>query len=520
MPPSTEEVTESFRAFGAYLATYSIDVAELAPDLRVEIDGDNAAVIGLPEIDGVPTLDLSKRKLTKRLPLPIGLVCEVLLCGGTLVSGIDHLPEGLRKLEISDNRRFKRWPTSLPDSIESLDVSKTSLTEVGRCPSGLRVLNCDLSEIASIAELPSSLTELRCRANHLTELPELPNDLEVLVIRSNPIAELPSLPAGLRELDWRTALDVPVPILPQSLTNLSWKHSGPTEGSVKLPASLRTLSITLDEPIALPSGLRSLSLELDHGVTITALPPSIEDLWYRGESPLPAPLPSALKNLHCGRNDLVELPPLPPGLTSLSCTNNQLIELPPLPDGLESLWCTDNLLTRLPELPDSIVELNCENNHLTELPQLPASLRHLWCNDNNMTTLPRLDRWWDHVDTAGGYDIDQGLRVIECHRNQLTAIPALPKGLDVLRCQHNEISEMPAVPIGTSILNCSHNRLTELTELPAKLRELYCNDNRELAVIDTYRSEPFDRLHKSNATRTALNEATKERLRSWRVRVD
>jgi len=515
-------VRESFNRFVAYLASYSIELADIAPDMRVEGGDDTPRIVGVPVIEGLTTLDFSNRKITKRLPLPLGLECEAILCAGTLISGVDNLPEGLQRLVVSKNRRFKRWPDALPQSIEVLDLSSTALTAVGLCPERLQVLDCSLSEVATMAVLPPLLTELRCRANHLTALPELPNSLELLDVRSNPIATLPPLPASLRTLDWDTTLDAPVdvPTLPPGLTDLRWSHTGPAAGVLELPSSLQKLSIRLTERIELPSRLVSLSLQLADGMAVPALPSSIEDLWYSGTAPLPPSLPSALKTLRCGRNGLTELPPLPPSLTTLFCVKNELTSLPELPSGLEVLWCAENRLTDLPELPDSIVELNCEDNELTRLPELPVSLRDFRCNDNKLTVLPRLDRWWDDVDTAGGYEIDQGLRWISCQHNRLVSVPTLPRGLDTLRCQHNEITQMPPIPIGTTVLNCSHNRLTSLTDLPAKLAELYCNNNRELAVIDTYQSEPFDRLHKSNATNTALDEPTSKRLRSWRVRVD
>lgn len=63
----------------------------------------------------------------------------------------------------------------------------------------------------------------------------------------------------------------------------------------------------------MPPNLVSLSLELAEGVAVTQLPPSIEELWYRGSAPLPSPLPSSLRVLHCDRNDLAEMPPIPVG---------------------------------------------------------------------------------------------------------------------------------------------------------------------------------------------------------------
>ena len=515
------DVQASFTKFVDYLASYKIKLSSVAPKLAVVVEGTNAKVTGLPVIDGVATLDLTKRKVTRRLPLPLGLECGALLCGETKISGIDNLPDGLHTLILNKNSRFKRWPTGLPASLKRLDVSFTELVEVGDLPARLETLDCSNNKIETLGVLPETLKELKC-PRQLRELPNLPPGLEVLSCKMSGLDEFPEFPETLRKLEWtgeHTSNPPPkLSPLPDGLSELRWFCSSHPPGP--LPDSLRKLSGSFHEGIELPPGLKSAWLYLDDGVGLTHLPDSMEELVYSGSAPLPA-LPDSLVKLRITQCDFHELPSLPTGLKSLAFWQTELTSLPELPSGLVTLYCPRNSLMQLPALPDSITELNVSENQLTSLPELPKSLSELRCDHNQLTDLPRLDRWWDDIDTTrGGYSLDQGLRHIECQHNQITAIPTLPKGLDVFRCQNNQITEMPPMPVGLRILNCANNKLERLESLPAKLNELYCSNNRQLAVIDTYSSEQFDRMYKSNATKTNLDDQTKERLRSWRVRVD
>jgi len=98
--------------------------------------------------------------------------------------------------------------------------------------------------------------------------------------------------------------------------------------------------------------------------------------------------------------------------------------------------------------------LNCERNQLDSLPALPASLWALYCANN-----------------------------------QLTSLPVLPASLYILNCRDNQLTSLPPLPNSLHILNCDNNQLTSLPPLPNSLRELTCLDNPSLSCLPLLPSE-------------------------------
>ena len=114
-----------------------------------------------------------------------------------------------------------------------------------------------------------------------------------------------------------------------------------------------------------------------------------------------------------------------------------------------------------------VAELNCHTNQLTALPKLPTSLTRLNCSSNHLTTLPEV--------------LPPSLTMLRCRNNQLTTLPeVLPTSLTVLNCGSNQLTKLPEVlPTSLSVLHCANNQLTTLPEvLPASLTELYCSGNQ------------------------------------------
>lgn len=519
---SEAEVRASVDTFREYLDSYKIELDRIAPDLAVETDSERGAVVrGLPVVDGRSVLDLTAKKITRKLILPLHLECDVLILHKTLVSGIVNLPSGLVELDISKNARFKRCPTNLPDTLRKLNVSRTKVTELVDLPSGLTELAFEDCDVSNFPSAPAGLTVLRAWNNKLEYLPELPNGLEHLHCSSNPLKDLPELPVSLQTLhcgDQFPEMSSP-PDFPDGLIELHWYHLD-DKTPMQLPATLTKLCLNVSAPVTLPDSLEELALFGGPAAFVPELPDGIERLSWCHEGQ-PGKLPLSLVDLSFrGPSKNLTMPSLPPNLVRLACSDCGLTELPELPASLETLWCPENQLTVLPELPEVMTMLNCEENLLTELPQLPKCLTHLRCGHNQLTELPRLDRWWDDVDTSTSYSGEQGLRWIECFHNSLTTIPTLPKGLDSLRCNNNRIESLPPIPIGATYLNCSHNQLRKLTHLPPKLYCLFFNNNPALTYVDTVASEGFDRLFKHNGTKTNLDEETAERLRLWGVRID
>ncbi len=173
-------------------------------------------------------------------------------------------------------------------------------------------------------------------------------------------------------------------------------------------------------------------------------------------------LPEDLVILYCGTNRLTILNDLPPFLEKLYCYSNQLIELPTLPQSLTVLYCSENKLANLSILPQALEDLDCSHNQLSELPELPRSLQKLVCLNNKLTKLPELP--------------NSLLRLL-CQNNYLTALPLLSPSLDLLQCNNNQISELPSLPQSLTRLICYNNQLIELPSLPPLLIQLFCRNN-------------------------------------------
>ena len=172
-------------------------------------------------------------------------------------------------------------------------------------------------------------------------------------------------------------------------------------------------------------------------------------------------LPSGLECLGCGDNNLSGLPTLPSSLISLRCGNNNISSLPVLPSILTILWLSDNSLNSLPDLPDSLTTLWCSNNNLNNLPALPSSLTELKCHNNQLSSLPNLP---------------VGLTYLGCCNNSLNSLPDLPPDLTTLWCSENSLSSLPALPNTLTSLYCAWNNLSNI-DVPAQFTELHCNNN-------------------------------------------
>ena len=114
-----------------------------------------------------------------------------------------------------------------------------------------------------------------------------------------------------------------------------------------------------------------------------------------------------------------------------------------------------------------VAELNCHTNQLTALPKLPTSLTRLNCSSNHLTTLPEV--------------LPPSLTKLYCFGNQLTALPeVLPASLTELYCIDNQLTKLPEVlPASLTELRCDGNQLSNLPKvLPTSLTKLYCSNNQ------------------------------------------
>ncbi|MFN5793167.1 MAG: T9SS type A sorting domain-containing protein [Bacteroidota bacterium] len=202
---------------------------------------------------------------------------------------------------------------------------------------------------------------------------------------------------------------------------------------------------------------------------------------YNDISQLPR-LPQFLNYIDCQSNELDSLPPLPYYLDFLSCQSNPLIHLPSLPPNLETLFCGYCLLTDLPDLPNSLKYLYYEDNLITSLPALPSTLDVLRGWNNPLTSLPPLPNtlwglWVVDNQLTNIPPLPNSLHTLYCGGNPLTSFPVLPAGLNTLGCENLQLTSLPQLPLGVTRLYCFDNLLTSLPSLSSNITELNCSNN-------------------------------------------
>lgn len=163
--------------------------------------------------------------LVKSIPLlPPNL--EVLdLTWNTALETLPPLPPKLKKLEVSRSG-LKTLPLTLPDSLEFLDVSHSSLIELSSLPKSLKHLEVSNTTLTNLPTLPNSLEDLYVSETPLTHLPELKStSLASLGLFDSKLETLPELPETLTSL-WacRSSLKE-LPRLPKNLGRLVLKDS-------------------------------------------------------------------------------------------------------------------------------------------------------------------------------------------------------------------------------------------------------------------------------------------------------
>jgi Leucine-rich repeat (LRR) protein len=93
---------------------------------------------------------------------------------------------------------LKVFDCTLPDSLESLDISYNSITEITTpLPPHLKELDITLDPITALPALPDTLISLACFMCPIGVLPPLPPKLERLYAASCGLTSLPELPATL-----------------------------------------------------------------------------------------------------------------------------------------------------------------------------------------------------------------------------------------------------------------------------------------------------------------------------------
>ena len=122
---------------------------------------------------------------------------------------------------------IEEYINSLPDDIETIDISDKSLTYLPSLTRfhKLKKLYCPHNQLTSLPELNQSLQILWCSHNQLTSLPELNQSLQRLSCYDNQLTSLPALNPSLQELYCSHNQLILLPALNPSLQYLSCSNN-------------------------------------------------------------------------------------------------------------------------------------------------------------------------------------------------------------------------------------------------------------------------------------------------------
>lgn len=174
-------------------------------------------------------------------------------------------------------------------------------------------------------------------------------------------------------------------------------------------------------------------------------------------------------------------------LVDIVLHSTNLVHLPNMPLGLRSLDCTHNQILSLPPNLESLTActfLNCSRNPLEVVPALPPNLVRWFCEYTRLKTLPPLPKSLrsleiGHCEISGPLLLSENIQYVSCEDNFITNISStgsMPQ-LESLYCQFNALESFGNLP-NMRFLDCAFNRLRTLRGLPREVVALTCSSNQ------------------------------------------
>jgi uncharacterized repeat protein (TIGR01451 family) len=387
-------------------------------------------------------------------------------CNNNKISIIPILPDSIYYLGVGSNL-ITSLPAHLPDSLQTLELTYSKITTLGKLPDNLLNLYANNCGLESVLEFPKKLKEIQLVNDSLTVLPELPDSLEFLLVINNKLTHLPSL-------------------LSKSKLKLLLASNNQITSIPNTPSSLKTLSIENNkiEGISnIANGLDQLSISNNLLTSIDNLPPSITKL-FAGNNKIQIinNLPDSLKDCSLSSNQINQIIKLPNNINYLYLDGNKLTSLPTLPNKLKTLEISYNEFEVLPILPNELNELTASYNLLSTLPFLPLTLTKLDISSNKYIEIPKLNTGLKNFKANYNQIISiaefpDSLNYIEVIGNRLNSLPPLNNQLISLSCGGNYISELPSLNGNLKTLSCYRNLIKKLPNFPIGLETVYTTTN-------------------------------------------
>lgn len=138
-------------------------------------------------------LYLDNNQLTELPPIPATL--QELSVSGNYLKKIQKLPSGLTNLNLSNNF-LEELPFTLPEELETLQISTNLLTTLPLLPDDLRYLDVSENNLTEITSIPSSLKNFKGCKNKFTRLPVFPETITEITVPNNQLRHLPAFENG------------------------------------------------------------------------------------------------------------------------------------------------------------------------------------------------------------------------------------------------------------------------------------------------------------------------------------
>lgn len=318
----------------------------------------------------------------------------------------------------------------MPDTVEHLDISNTTIKKIEKLPTNLKYLKCKLSDVEEFPlVLPSSLIFIDCRwcenlkpfsvekgvtikdsfqeyieekelkeENHIElaykrieewkkkknpnkllnlsrlkidYLPEIPDEVEWMNCDSMCLKSLKGLPKNLKRLSCSGYAQKEFDYLPEGLEYLKSNWSQNIETIDNLPNSLKKLELAY----------------YSHITAINKLPQKLRYLDLNDADMLKeinCPFPESLRFINLTMTDIVILPILPESVRYLNIFSTKVQVIPNLPNNLKVLDIQSTCITLLPKLPDTLLQLYIHSNNILNNNPLPKSIHIFESNEFNL----------------------------------------------------------------------------------------------------------------------------------------
>ncbi len=296
------------------------------------------------------------------------------------------------------------------------------------------------------------------------ELPDIPDEVEFLTVSNSTVKAITKLPRNLRRFSCsHTELRaLPLP-LPESLEYIDCRwcpELKPFDIPKHIKAKTHFQQLLDERDRATHDAAYFIQKWIAEGK-----PNKVLDLSSLGLNELPA-LPATVRKLDCSHNPLKSLHNLPPRLRTLKCCDTYVEYFENMPSELRYVQCSGTNLKSLDGLPDSvryICSSFCCNLH--NINKLPKELLRLNLSNSDIENIAYFPNKIKFIDIADCYiesipTLPESLVLFRCIvAPYLKHIANLPSNLEVLSLFYTNLSALPKLPDTLKIVDIDVDNL-------------------------------------------------------------